>query len=117
MKGEHGFKLFLGGLFCVVLLLGNVSYFVLAQNATPTGPNVSLPSMQDAQSFWQKIKDGLSGTFEAIKKFGEGNGWFESFFEKTGQKISTWWSIQARPWLNNAWYNINNYLNQEIRIN
>ncbi|MBU1045706.1 hypothetical protein KJ616_01130 [Patescibacteria group bacterium] len=118
MKGEGGLKFFLCGLFCAVLLFGNACFasFVSAQNATTAGPNVSLPGIEDAQSFWQRIKEGLKGTFETIKQFGEGNDWFKSFFENTGQKISAWWYRLARPWFNKSWYNLNNYLNQEIRI-
>jgi len=120
MKGDCGLKFVLCGLFCAVLLFGNVLFASIvsaqAQNATTAGPNVSLPSIEDAQSFWQRIKDGLKGTFEKIKQFGEGNDWFKSFFENTGQKIGAWWSLQARPWFNKSWYNLNDYLNQEIKI-
>ncbi|MBU3964641.1 hypothetical protein KJ562_02910 [Patescibacteria group bacterium] len=119
MKGECGLKITLFALFCAALLFGNayfVSFVSAAQNATTTGLSLSPPSREDAQSFWQKIKDSFKGTFETIKRFGEGNGWFKSFFENIGQKIGAWWSLQAKPWFNKSWYDLNNYLNQEIRI-
>ncbi|PIS34660.1 MAG: hypothetical protein COT37_01445 [Parcubacteria group bacterium CG08_land_8_20_14_0_20_43_9] len=118
MKGEYIIKLALGGWCGITLLLGNFCFvYASVRDPATSGPNIILPSVEDAQSFWQRIKEGLKETSDAIRRFGEGNGWFKPFFENTGQKINDWWSLQTRPWINNFWYNLNNYLNQEIRIN
>lgn len=112
MKGDYSFKFTFCCLLCSILLLGNV-YFVFAQNdINLTGP----PGAEEAQTIWQNIKQGVKGFFQTIKGLGEGIDWFTPFFENTGKKISDWWSLQASPWVNNNWKDLNHYLNQKIII-
>jgi hypothetical protein len=113
MKGEYRLKVIFCSLLCSVFLLNNI-YIVLAQDMSG---GLEPPSKEQAQTLWQNIKQGIKGAFEGIKRLGEGVNWFKPFFDNTGHKISSWWSIQAKPWVNNSWKDLNNYLNQRIIIN
>ncbi len=113
MKGEYRLKFILCSLLCSAFLLNNF-YIVLAQDMSG---GLEPPGEEQAQTIWQNIKQWVKGAFDSIKKVGEGMDWFRPFFENTGEKISAWWSTQARPWVNNSWTDLNHYLNQRIIIN
>jgi len=101
----------------IALILITLVFFIFpCEDLFAQETTLSLPGSEQVKSFWNNIASSTKSIFQNIRKIGESFSYLTSFLQNISEKIGSWWSIQARPWIFIQWNCLSNYLEKEIKI-